>query len=652
VTANASNVRSASALAPSASANRGDVRTDPPRASIVVPTRGRLDYLRVALNSIAPQAIAAGAELVIVDDAGPSEEARALAARFGARYEPHPQALGLNVARNTGVERSSGELVVFVDDDVEVCEGWLDALLAGAAAHPEREVFTGPIRPRLEGSPPHSCGHENPPITSLDLGPEDTSTRFAWGANMAIRRAALERVGGFDVSLEHGGDEQECQERLGGEALYLARAALEHRRSPQDSRLAPLCRTGYARGRAARRFDVWRGEAPALEREMRTIAGCVGHVLRYRCPAGLTMVAHSAGRLREALRATHTLRATRTPPRARGGDTIAAPTTGTDAPHLQQGNATHSQQPLQPNTTHPLQPNTTHPLQPNTTHPEVSLQTSPSTIQLPELGPDDFLSGESGTIGGLDALRRRALDAVGDAFQVASGRRARLDRAARLQPSPRRVLALCVARPERAAFLARIRAELARSRHSLDFHSRAPEDLGKFENLNLMLALHPADEHDWLLVLDDDIVLPRGFLDRLLFLAERFQLDLAQPAHQGASHAAWRVTRRQAGSVVRETQFVEIGPVTAFRHSTFSTLLPFPPLRMGWGLDMHWGEVARDAGWRCGVIDATPISHRAAPAGSGYSRAQALAEARAFLADRPHLSASEAQKTLVTHRRW
>ncbi len=91
--------------------------------------------------------------------------------------------------------------------------------------------------------------------------------------------------------------------------------------------------------------------------------------------------------------------------------------------------------------------------------------------------------------------------------------------------------------------------------------------------------------------------------------------------------------------------------MTAFARSTFSTLLPFPDLRMGWGLDMHWAALAREHGWRCGVLDAVPIRHRAAPAASAYSREQALEEARAFLAERPHLSASEAQQTLVTHRR-
>jgi hypothetical protein len=103
---------------------------------------------------------------------------------------------------------------------------------------------------------------------------------------------------------------------------------------------------------------------------------------------------------------------------------------------------------------------------------------------------------------------------------------------------------------------------------------------------------------------------------------------------------------------VRETCFVEIGPVTAFARCTFSTLLPFPELRMGWGLDVHWAALAREHGWRCGVIDAVAIRHRAAPAASAYSREQALSEARAFLERRPYLSANEVQRTLATHRRW
>ncbi len=567
----------------------------PPPASIVIPTRARLSYLEVALESIAPQAAAAGAELLVVDDAGATASARELVERFGARYEPHSGPLGLNVARNTGVRLSSGELVVFVDDDVRASTSWLQALLDAAGEHPEVDVFTGPIRASLEGRggwASRSCGREQPPITTLDLGERDTDARFAWGANMAIRRVALERVGPFDPSLEGGGDEQEWQERLrtldpGARVLYVAEASVEHRRVGEDARLRALARGSYRRGRAARRFDARRGQAPSSTAELATLARCLAHVVLRRCPAGLTMAAHSWGRLRRALeeRAEHA-----------GGEPAG----------------------------------------------------------------DDFLSGSSGTVGGLDAVRRAASDELINALEILSARRLRLELAARHAPPLRRVLALGVVRPERSGLAQAIEAELLRSRHDVELHTCAADGRGKFENLNLLLAARgagregeiPIPEHDWLLVIDDDVELPRGFLDRFLFLCERFSLALAQPAHRLHSHAAWPVTRRQPGSVVRETAFVEIGPVTAFARRTFATLLPFPELRMGWGLDMHWAALAREQGWRCGVVDAVAIGHRVAPAAAGYARGEAIAEARTFLAERPYLSAREADRTLTTHRSW
>jgi GT2 family glycosyltransferase len=563
-------------------------------ASIVIPTRGRPSYLEVALESIAPQAAAAGAEIVVVDDGGRSARMRDLVTGFGARYEPHEAPRGLNVARNTGVARSAGDLVVFVDDDIRAQPGWLEALLAAARANPDVDVFAGPISARLEGNPPRTCGREGPPITALDLGPRDTDAEHAWGSNMAIRRSALERVGEFDVSLAGGGDEQEWQERLrrqepGARVLYVAAAGVEHRRVGADSTLRSLSRAAYARGRAARCFDVRRGCAPTLGQEALTLGGCLGHVLRRRCPAGLIMAAHSAGRLRESL-----------------------------------GELTR----------------------PGSTQAQALAPTGSQT------GTEDFLSGASGTVGGLDAILRSAVDGAVDARELLTGSRVRLARAARSSPPTRRVLALGVSRNQHRGLAERIRAELERSRHTVEMHTCPPDGRGKFENINRLLSAHPAEGHDWLLVIDDDVELPPGFLDRFLFLCERFSLVLAQPAHRLNSHAAWQVTRRRPGVVVHETPFVEIGPVTAFSSVTFPVLLPFPDLRMGWGLDVHWGALAREHGWRCGVLDAVAVRHRAAPAASAYPRSAAVAEAREFLSGRPYLRAAEAEATLTTHHSW
>jgi hypothetical protein len=371
--------------------------------------------------------------------------------------------------------------------------------------------------------------------------------------------------------------------------------------------VSALARAARARGRAARREDVAKGSPPSLARELRVLAGALTHGPRFRCANGPIFTAHSVGRIEEALRPA------------------------------------------------------------------------------PAPGADDFLSGLSGTVGGRRAAVRMAGDAV-------------LDVAWRRGParSPRRrVLVIAVARP--GSRWPAIEAELRRSAHDVEVRTCGVDGRGKFENVNRLLAAEglvgaagaaspvasagaaaedaaaegvaspaasagaaaedaastgaprAAPAFDWLLVVDDDVVLPRGFLDRFIAIAERLELRIAQPAHRFASHAAWPVTRRRPASVARETAFVEIGPVTAFHRATFGALLPFPDgVRMGWGLDAHWSAVARERGWRIGVVDATPILH-AVPAANAYGHGDAIAEARAFLAGRPYVRRDEA-RTLRTHR--
>ncbi|MGI8411717.1 MAG: hypothetical protein ACR2LV_03220 [Solirubrobacteraceae bacterium] len=265
---------------------------------------------------------------------------------------------------------------------------------------------------------------------------------------------------------------------------------------------------------------------------------------------------------------------------------------------------------------------------------------------------DDFLSGSGGQVRGVRATTRAlALDLVQDAIALASAQRWRLERDLARSPR-RRVLALAIERTDVPNLLAAAREELLASRHKVHFACRPAGARGKFENLNALLAANPAHGYDWLVALDDDVALPPGFLDGFIFLAERFELRLAQPAHRRRSHAAWEVTRRRSASVVRETALVEIGPVFAFHAVTFGVLLPFPPLRVGWGLDAHWSALARERGWRLGVIDATPIRHGLRPIASSYDRTGAIEEARTFLCGRPYTSADELQRTLLAHRSW
>jgi glycosyltransferase involved in cell wall biosynthesis len=276
----------------------------PPVVSVVVPTKDRPGYLEVTLRSLRDQDLPDPYELIVVDD-GTDPGTPELAEAAGARVLRPQGGHGPNTARNTGITAAEADLIALVDDDVFAPRGWLRALVEGAARHPDADAFGGPIRARFEGPAPRSCGREEPPITSLDLGSEDGEAELVWSANMLLRRGAWDRVGPLDERFSTGGDEEEWLRRLhagGGRVVYLADAALDHRRAGDDARLRSLMRGAYRRGRNMRAYDRMRGTAPRLGGELRVLAGCGWHTVRRRCPQGLIAGAHTAGRLVEAVR--------------------------------------------------------------------------------------------------------------------------------------------------------------------------------------------------------------------------------------------------------------------------------------------------------------------------------------------------------------
>lgn len=174
---------------------------------------------------------------------------------------------------------------------------------------------------------------------------------------------------------------------------------------------------------------------------------------------------------------------------------------------------------------------------------------------------------------------------------------------------------------------------------------------GKFQNLNELLA--DDNSFDWLLIVDDDVSVPPGFLDRAIEVADRFDFALAQPAQSRFSHANWSIARRRLLTLARETEFVEIGPVTLMRADALRLLTPFPAqLKYGWGLDFHWAHVIREAGLRMGVIDALAVEHGMRAVASTYSWDAAQEEGRSYLRTVPHLPPDVARGSGLERHRW
>ena len=165
----------------------------------------------------------------------------------------------------------------------------------------------------------------------------------------------------------------------------------------------------------------------------------------------------------------------------------------------------------------------------------------------------------------------------------------------------------------------------------------------KFLLLNQLLAETAIDRYEFIMVCDDDIVLPSGFLDRYLALVRRYDFALAQPSRTHESFIDHPFVEQLDGLVARWTRFVEIGPLFSVQRKAFGLLFPFDEASpMGWGYDFFWPSVIAGAGLKMGIVDATPVAHSFRKPVSYYEHGESSRDMERFLRQRSHLSPDEA----------
>lgn len=174
-----------------------------------------------------------------------------------------------------------------------------------------------------------------------------------------------------------------------------------------------------------------------------------------------------------------------------------------------------------------------------------------------------------------------------------------------------------------------------------------PEGKPKFPALNLIISKFDLDNFDYIIVCDDDIVLPFAFLDNYVAAQALAGFALAQPSRTRSSCGNKQITVKQTHSFARQTRFVEIGPLFSIDARLYSSLLPFDENNpMGWGVDYHWPVVVEKLGLIMGIIDHATVDHSIRALASGYSGQLAKNTMEEWLSKHPHLSKSDAEITV------
>ncbi len=214
------------------------------------------------LESVARQTLpAADWELVVVDN-NSRDDTQGLFAGFAAAHPALDARIvketqqGLSHARNRGIAESAAPVIVMIDDDEEINEGFLGAYDAFFGSRPNVEAAGGKMVACYEDKRPEWMSRYTEALaaSTIDMGRRIIpfrGGRYPIGGNMAFRRGVFEKYGTFDTELGRkgdlliGGEEKDMFSRIaqdGGRIYYVPGAVADHIIPPERVTKARFCK--------------------------------------------------------------------------------------------------------------------------------------------------------------------------------------------------------------------------------------------------------------------------------------------------------------------------------------------------------------------------------------------------------------------------
>ena len=220
-----------------------------PRVSIIVPTTGRIDLVRGILETLRHRTAYPDLDLVFIDNGrGAHPEGVRALRESGANVVERHEPFNWSRLNNVGAAAASGDLLLFLNDDVEAIDpGWLDDLVSQV-----RRPGVGVVGSLLlypDGTIQHAgvllVGHGGGAAHLLQgLDPEDElyldmqrvrrEVSAVTGACLMVERSTFEELGGFDEELEVSGNDVDFCLRVtatGRRVLWTPYSRLVHHES-------------------------------------------------------------------------------------------------------------------------------------------------------------------------------------------------------------------------------------------------------------------------------------------------------------------------------------------------------------------------------------------------------------------------------------
>jgi len=211
---------------------------DPPAVSIIIPLYNAVDYTKKCLASLETTLQPGCYELVIVDNNSTDGTAELLSALPSTvKILSNSENVGFAKACNQGARMASGKYLLFLNNDTEAQEGWLEALLETADQNPS----IGAVGSRLlfpDGTIQHAGvlvieDHQLPDLlvarhvfygqpANMPQANQPREYQVLTAACLLVRKKAFDAVGGFDEEYWNGYEDVDLCFKLRNKSWRLA----------------------------------------------------------------------------------------------------------------------------------------------------------------------------------------------------------------------------------------------------------------------------------------------------------------------------------------------------------------------------------------------------------------------------------------------
>ena len=189
-----------------------DEKKDNPLVSVVIPTYGRPDYLKRAVESVLNQTYKE-IEVIVVDDNNPDTLDRSATMKTMEAYSQNSKVIYLmhefnkngSAARNTGINASSGNYICFLDDDDEMLSERIEKFVRKMETLDKSwgACYSNFIKLKPNGEKNY-CGERR--TGDLYVEALMRSMYFCPGSNLFVRADAVKAIGGFDEDFKRNQD--------------------------------------------------------------------------------------------------------------------------------------------------------------------------------------------------------------------------------------------------------------------------------------------------------------------------------------------------------------------------------------------------------------------------------------------------------------